>query len=104
MKNIGYIIKVTRWIYFESKHYVELHYLAEELMSYRTNKCLLTRKISKQAALFAIGRFALNIIKHGITDLTQIHNNQELCLKIENNETENLDILDNYVLCHVKKK
>ena len=104
MKNLGYIIKVTHLIYFDSKHNDDLHYLAEELMSYRTHRCMLTRKISKQAALVALGRFALNIGKHGINELTQIHNNQQLCLTIENNEIENLDFLDNYVLCHVKKK
>lgn len=104
MKNLGYSIKVTHLIYFDSKHNDELHYLAKELMSYRTDICPLTRKISKQAALIGLGRFALNIGKHGINELSQIHDNQQLCLKIENNKIDSLDFLNKFALCQVKKK
>jgi hypothetical protein len=104
MKKLGYNIKVTQLIYFDSIHNEQLHYLAEELMSFRKSDCKFTRKMSKQAALIGLGRFALNIGKHGINHLDVIDNNQHLCLTIENNDIENLDFCENYVICHVKNK
>ena len=50
-------------IYFKSIHNEELHYLAEQLITFRKNKCKFISKMAKQSALIGLGRFALNIGK-----------------------------------------
>ena len=104
MKKIGYDIDVTQLIYFKSIHNEELHYLAEQLITFRKNKCKFISKMAKQSALIGLGRFALNIGKNVFNDVEILENNQELCLGIEKNEIDNIDIISNYVLCQKKKK
>ena len=105
IKSMGYNVRVNQLIYFPSKHNDDLHLLASELMLYRKDQCKFVRKISKQAALIGLGRFALNVDKSVIMGNNEIvETNQELCLAIEKNEIESIDVLKNYVVTHKKQK
>ena len=102
---MGYNVRVNQLIYFPSKHNDDLHLLASELMLYRKDECKFVQKISKQAALIGLGRFALNVGKSVIMANNEIlETNQELCLAIEKNEIESIDVLKNYVVSHKKQK
>ena len=104
IKSIGYHVRVNQLIYFKAKHNYELDLLARELMFYRKDKCKFVRKISKQAALIGLGRFALNVNKNLMTKSELLETNQELCLAIEKNEIDSIDVLKNYIVCHKKQK
>ena len=105
IKSMGYNVRVNQIIYFPSKHNDHLHLLASELMLYRKDKCKFVRQISKQAALIGLGRFALNVGKSVVMGNNEIlETNQELCLAIEKNEIESIDVLKNYVVSHKKQK
>ena len=105
IKSMGYNVRVNQLIYFPSKHNEDLHLLASELMLYRKDECKFVRKISKQAALIGLGRFALNVGKSvSLSNNEILETNQELCLAIEKNEIESIDVLKNYVVSHKKQK
>ena len=104
MKSLGYKIKVCQLIYFKSEHNQEMHFLAEQLLEARNDKCKFINKIGKLAALIGLGRFALNISKNTPSDVSLIKSNQELCLLIENNKIQNIDFCNNYVISFNKRK